>query len=204
MLDTTVESVSLVCDQCGVMVTAASVHDPEVVWPVVLNHGWTGSPFPTGVHLCPPCSERPDARPDVLADARAEDGPDGSGEADGAGLPWRADLDLVRGAAVLTPSGDLAADTVESLRQRLTDALRHGPHVVVDLRHGRTMDPAGLAVLVRGHREARQRGGMVCLASASRFVVTALHTMCLERVFPIFPDRDTALAWLAPTVDPSR
>jgi anti-anti-sigma factor len=105
---------------------------------------------------------------------------------------------------VLTPSGDLAADTVESLRQRLTDALRHGSHVVVDLRHARTMDPAGLAVLVRGHREARQRGGMVCLASASRFVVTALHTMCLERVFPIFPDRDTALAWLAPTVVPSR
>ena len=69
--------------------------------------------------------------------------------------------------------------------------------VVVDMARVGLVHPVGLGLLVRAHREAKQRGAVLCLAAPSRFVVTVLHTMCLTSVFPVLEDREQALAWLA-------
>jgi anti-sigma B factor antagonist len=111
--------------------------------------------------------------------------------------PWRADIDRAHGAVVLTPSGNITDAVADDLRQCITEALRVGPRLVVDMHAARIIEPAALAALVRGHCDARLRNGTICLAAPSRFVITALHTMRLATVFPMFPNRRTALAWLA-------
>ena len=40
-------------------------------------------------------------------------------------------------------------------------------------------------------------GGVLCLVAPSRFVLTVLHTMHVDGVFPIFDDDVTALRWAA-------
>ncbi|WP_374102576.1 STAS domain-containing protein [Micromonospora sp. D93] len=72
-----------------------------------------------------------------------------------------------------------------------------GGHVVVDLSRVHIIDSTGLGLLVRAHREARERGVTLCLAAPSRFIRTVLHTMRLDGAFPIFDSRDDALAQLS-------
>jgi anti-sigma B factor antagonist len=82
------------------------------------------------------------------------------------------------------------------LRHTLAEAVdRHG-HVILDLSGVPTVDPAGLAALVRAHQWARRRDAVVCFAGPSRFVITVLHTMRVDGLFPIFDDTHAALAWL--------
>jgi anti-anti-sigma factor len=108
-----------------------------------------------------------------------------------------ADLDHTRDAVIVSPRGDITEEVSDDLRRRLAEALDSGKPVVVDMAAAPAMDPTGLAVLVRAHCEAKQRRRVLCLAAPSRFVLTALHTMRLHTVFPVFPDSDAALAWLA-------
>jgi anti-anti-sigma factor len=191
MPDTAAESISLLCDQCGTLLAtpATNVREPDVVWPALREHGWTGSPFPAGAHHCPACA----VQPDVPAEKRAPDQPDEVSTSES----WHADIHRVSGAVVVAPSGDITSAAADEFRQRITEALRVDHRLIIDLTAARTMDPAGLAALVRGHCEARDRDGTLCLAAPSRFIVTALHTMRLQAVFPVFPDRRTATAWLA-------
>jgi len=99
-------------------------------------------------------------------------------------------------AAVVHVRADIDARVAGALRQILCDAVDRYGHVVLDLTDVATLDPAGLAALVRAHRWARRRDAVVCLAGPSRFVVTVLHTMRVDGLFPIFDDRRSALAWL--------
>jgi anti-anti-sigma factor len=192
MPNTAAESVSLLCDQCGTLLVAAAANlrEPDVVWPVLREHGWTGSPFTTGVHHCQQCAARPDAE---AAEGRTSDGTDDAS----ASRSWHADLQLADGAVVLTPSGDITTAVADEFRRRITEALRVSPTLIIDLSAAPVIDPGGLAALVRGHCEARDRDGALCLVAASRFIVTALHTMRLDAVFPVFPDRRTAVAQYA-------
>ncbi|MBU2664161.1 STAS domain-containing protein [Actinoplanes bogorensis] len=96
--------------------------------------------------------------------------------------------------AVVTPSADLDADAVETMRESLTVAVRDHRHVIVDLHAAPTIDSAGLSLLVRALNEAKAHGGTLTLAAPSRYVVTVLHTMKLHPVFPMYPDLDAALA----------
>jgi anti-sigma B factor antagonist len=100
-------------------------------------------------------------------------------------------------AAVLHIHADIDAALAPGLREILADVIDRYAHVVVDLSEVPTLDPAGLAVLVRAHRRARRLNGWVCFAAPSRFVVTVLHTMHVDGVFPIFDDCPEALEWLA-------
>jgi anti-sigma B factor antagonist len=94
-------------------------------------------------------------------------------------------------------SSDLNRHTAGRLRDVLTAATGRYRHVVVDLTGVRTVDPEGLALLVRTRQQVRQdTDGQLCLAAPSRFVLTVLHTMRLERAFPLFADPDTAITWL--------
>ncbi|WP_229073597.1 STAS domain-containing protein [Actinoplanes sp. DH11] len=103
------------------------------------------------------------------------------------------DLTENRDATVLTPLADLDRDIAEEIRPVLMSAAGKGRDVLVDLHAVHLIDSAGLGLLVRAHQEAKQHGGRLALVAPSRFVQTVLHTMRLDGVFPLYPDREAAL-----------
>jgi anti-sigma B factor antagonist len=106
-------------------------------------------------------------------------------------------LDERPDAVVVRVRADLLDATVApTLRETLTDAVDRHPYVIVDLSGVPSLDDVGLGLLVRAHRRARRRGGVVVFAGPSRFVITVLHTMHVDGLFPIFDDCPSALAWL--------
>ncbi|MBB2941425.1 anti-sigma B factor antagonist [Actinoplanes lutulentus] len=92
-------------------------------------------------------------------------------------------------AVVVTPLTDLDREVAEQLRPELMSAAGEGRDVVVDLHAVHLIDSAGLGLLVRAHQEAKQNGGRLALVAPSRFVLTVLHTMRLDGVFDLYPDR---------------
>ncbi|MET8147080.1 STAS domain-containing protein [Actinoplanes sp. NPDC049668] len=168
----------LICDQCGHEDAAGeALHDSDLVWPLVAERGWTGSPFATGTHLCPPCSLSTPAQPP--APTREE-------RVHSASYDIRTGADA--GVLVITPLTDLDADLSERLRGDLMEAAASYPHIVVDLHAVRFIDSSGLGLLVRARQRARQREATFDLVAPSRFVLTVLHTMRLETAFRTFSD----------------
>ncbi|BBH67161.1 hypothetical protein ACTI_38460 [Actinoplanes sp. OR16] len=94
---------------------------------------------------------------------------------------------------IVTPPADLDTEVAELIRPALMEAAAEGLDVVVDLREVHIIDSAGLGLLVRAHQEAKQHGGRFALAAPSRFVLTVLHTMKLDGMFALYPDREAAL-----------
>ncbi|SCG64505.1 STAS domain-containing protein [Micromonospora coxensis] len=178
---------TLICDSCGDTVTGPTcvLPDAEVVWTLVSEHGWSGSPFAVGPHRCPHCSLRPSS---------------GGGQVpcEGHGPGGILGIDHLDDTTVVAATGDIDLDTGDTLRTALRHAADMGGHVVVDLTDVHVIDSTGLGLLVRAHREARDRGATLCLVRPSRFVRTVLHTMRLDPVFPIYDSRDEALARLKP------
>jgi anti-anti-sigma factor len=105
-------------------------------------------------------------------------------------------LDERPDAVVVHVHAGLDAAVASTLRETLTDAVDRHPAVIVDLSAVPTLDDVGLGLLVRAHRRARRRNGIVVLAGPSRFVITVLHTMHVDVLFPMFDDCDTAEDWL--------
>jgi len=98
--------------------------------------------------------------------------------------------------AVLELQGDLDVLVADPLRAVLTRAAEERRHIVLSIAGVTSVDSAVLGVLVRTHHRLKRRGGFVCLVGASRFVVTILETMYLQRVFPSFETVDEAVYWL--------
>ncbi|WBB53283.1 STAS domain-containing protein [Verrucosispora sp. WMMD573] len=170
---------TLICDVCGDTTTgtACVLPDAEVVWTLVSDHGWSGSPFATGPHRCPRCSSLPPGSPL------------GDGDRGGSG----------GGTEAAAAPADSGADpgTGDPLRASLRAAFDLAGTVVVDLTQVQVIDSVGLGMLVRAHRDVREQGGRLCLAAPSRFIRTVLHTMKLDGVFPIFDSLDAALDQLS-------
>jgi anti-sigma B factor antagonist len=99
-------------------------------------------------------------------------------------------------SALLRVHGNLDATMAPDLRDALCWAVDRHPAVVVDLSGSPRVDPPGLGVLIRAHGRAKHRDGIICLVAPSRFVLTVLHTMHIDGVFPIFDDCVTALRWV--------
>lgn len=173
----------LICDQCGGESVPEVTPDTEMVWPIVARLGWTGSPFAVGTHRCRPCSIAGVPQPDGLREQAAP--------AHSASYDIR--VSDSADAIVITPLSDVDAALAEILRDGLMAAAGSHAHVVVDLRAVHFIDSSGLGLLVRARQEARSHGGTVSLAAPSRFVLTVLHTMRLDTVFPSFPDQESAL-----------
>ncbi|MEU2611032.1 STAS domain-containing protein [Micromonospora sp. NPDC007271] len=170
---------SLICDGCGDTITgtACVLPDAEVVWTLVFEHGWTGSPFASGPHHCPRCGLRAaQDRGEGTTRGHELDDPLGVDDLDGIGDGRAADL----------------ADPAEGVRRALAEAVTLDRQVLVDLAEVRTIDSTGLGLLVRAHQDARQDGNLLCLVAPSRFVRTVLHTMRLDSVFPVFLTRAAA------------
>ncbi len=173
----------VICDRCGTEDSAGgATQDSDLVWPLISGLGWTGSPFATGPHRCPGCTFAAPAQPPVA---------DPGSRPHGASYDIRTSDDS--GAAVITPLTDLDVDLVERLRDDLMRAAALHGHVVVDLHAVRSIDSAGLGLLVRARQEAKQHEATFDLVAPSRFVLTVLHTMRLDGVFRAFPDLEAAL-----------
>ncbi|WFE99922.1 STAS domain-containing protein [Micromonospora sp. WMMD964] len=183
---------TLICDTCGETIrgTACVLPDAEVVWTLVAEHGWSGSPFATGPHRCPPCSFRPPPR-------------GGDGSCDDHGPGGILGIDHLDDVTVIAATGDIDIDSGDTLRTALRHGAEVGRHVVVDLSRVHLIDSTGLGLLVRAHRDARERGVTLCLAAPSRFIRTVLHTMRLDGAFPIFESRDDALAHVSGLSSPA-
>lgn len=174
---------TVICDRCGTEDSAGgATPGSDLVWPLIAGLGWTGSPFATGPHCCPGCTFAAPAQPPVA---------DPGSRSHGASYDIRTSDDF--GAAVITPLTDLDAHLVERLRDDLMRAAALHEHVVVDLHAVRSIDSAGLGLLVRARQEAKQHDATFDLVAPSRFVLTVLHTMRLDGVFRAFPDLEAAL-----------
>jgi len=100
--------------------------------------------------------------------------------------------------------GDLDIQVAGAMRKWLTAACESHRNLVLDMADVKFIDSTGLGVLVRAHQAAKRNGGQVVLATPSRFLLTILHTMRLEPVFPTFPTADAAVTYLeerAPELD---
>ncbi|MER7335709.1 MULTISPECIES: STAS domain-containing protein [unclassified Micromonospora] len=182
-------TMTLICDSCGDVTTGAAcvLPDAEVVWTLVAEQGWSGSPFATGPHRCPRCS--------LLGPDAGLGGEAGRGDEVVGGTLGVDHLDDV---AVVSAAGDIDVDTADDLRTALRQAVDICGHVVVDLTRVHLIDAGGLGLLVRAHRDARERGAVLCLAAPSRFILTVLHTMRLDGLFPIFVSPEEAVRRLSP------
>ncbi|SCL23804.1 anti-anti-sigma factor [Micromonospora pallida] len=176
---------TLICDSCGESATglACVLPDAEVVWTLVTDLGWSGSPFASGPHRCPHCSLLPEGDERAACDAHGPGGVLG--------------IDHVEDVTVVTSTGDVDLDTGDTLRAALRHAADMGGDVVVDLSRVHLIDSAGLGLLVRAQREARERQATLCLAAPSAFVRAVLRTMRLDTVIPTFASREEAVAHLA-------
>lgn len=121
----------------------------------------------------------------------------GPGSCDDHGPGGILGIDHLDDVTVIAATGDIDLDTGDTLRTALRHVAEVGGHVVVDLSRVHIIDSTGLGLLVRAHRDARERGVTLCLAAPSRFIRTVLHTMRLDGAFPIFESLDDAVGQLS-------
>ncbi|GAA1798792.1 STAS domain-containing protein [Planosporangium flavigriseum] len=181
-------AIDLICDSCGYLLPAISsrLRDWEVVWTLISRHGWTGSPMAIGPHRCPQCAGVVKSPITGGTDATPRPAP----------IPWRASTRTEGDVAVVDLSGNLDLLIADQLREVVTQACKDHRHVVIDLANVRLIDSTALGIFVRAHRTAKSKGGHLCLAAPSQFIVSVLQTMRLQPVFPIFAGHEHALDWI--------
>jgi anti-sigma B factor antagonist len=96
---------------------------------------------------------------------------------------------------VLEVSGEVNDSTGPALRERITDLLDAGQHLlVVDLGDVEFLDSTGLGVLVAGLNRAREVGGSLALVCPQERVLKPFRITGLDEVFAIHNTVDEALA----------
>ncbi|MDR7276259.1 STAS domain-containing protein [Catenuloplanes atrovinosus] len=182
--------IDLICDRCGNVLSCRADHlrDLEVVWPLLTDQGWAGSPFATGQHTCPGC---------VVGQLRESRSAAAAAWPVRKHIPRSVELRHDPHAAIVEVRGDIDRLLVSTMQAALGRAAALHRNIALDMSAVQLVDPIGLGVLVRGHVRARKRGGHLCLAAPSRFVLTVLHTMRLDDALPVFDDLPSALTWLA-------
>jgi len=97
---------------------------------------------------------------------------------------------------VTTPE-EIDITNAGQLRAALLHAAgRPGPAVVVDMTRTRFCDSAGLHALIGAHRRARTAGCQVRLAVTDPQVRRLIALAALDRLVPVYPSLDQALAHL--------
>jgi anti-sigma B factor antagonist len=93
---------------------------------------------------------------------------------------------------VFTLDGDLDAEAGPGVYLRFQRELTLGrAQFLFDLNGVGMVDSAGLGVLVRCYRDARVRGGMVCLLKVPEAIERILEFTKLNTIFPITDDLST-------------
>ena len=99
------------------------------------------------------------------------------------------EVQVDRGATVVTLHGDLDMMTVEELRTMLDDVIAtDAPHVTVDLNDVAFVDVMSLSVILGGADHLRERGGQLMVRGASAAVRRICAVLNAEDILaPIMP-----------------
>lgn len=95
---------------------------------------------------------------------------------------------------IITPAARLDILSRDSLKQGIHEAAAAGPvHVLVDLEGVTFIDSAGLGALVSALKTLRTQGGSLSLCAPSEQIRTLLEITSLNKIFPIYPNRQAFL-----------
>ncbi|RME74245.1 MAG: anti-sigma factor antagonist [Chloroflexi bacterium] len=102
---------------------------------------------------------------------------------------------IQKNIAVVTLSGRLDAVTGPEIRQALLSQVEQGcTTLILDMSRVHFVDSSGLAMLVSLLRAAKEKGGEIFLAGLQAQAETVFRLTMLDRVFPIHPTVDDAIA----------
>lgn len=90
--------------------------------------------------------------------------------------------------------GEVDLSWSQQVRKTILAALGTSNKVGVELSEVSYIDSSGIAALVEGFQNARGKNQQFGLVAVSKSVMAVLQLARLDRVFPIFPDLDTARA----------
>jgi anti-anti-sigma factor len=85
-------------------------------------------------------------------------------------------------AVVCRPSGDLNFEASFLLRHVISDIIRPGCDITIDLRHANVVDAAGLSVLVGSVRRVRAVGGTGRVINANTRVRWLMRIVGVDRL----------------------
>ena len=98
---------------------------------------------------------------------------------------------------VISLTGEVDLYTAPDFKQQLLQAISDGStNVIVDFTNATFIDSTTLGVLVGGVKRLRTNGGQLSLVCSDRNITKIFEITGLDRVFPIYPTRDDALAQL--------
>lgn len=102
-------------------------------------------------------------------------------------------------AAILDIEGQITFETTPELRPQVLGALKQKSTVLVNLAAVAYMDSSGIAMLVEGLKEARNRKASFGLFGLTKHTRAVLELVRLDKVFRIFDSEDDAVRELAPS-----
>ena len=103
---------------------------------------------------------------------------------------------VVGKAKVVAPKGRLDSATAPALDAKLTALLRGGDRIVADFANVHYVSSAGLRVLLKATRCAREAGGAFAIAAPQKMVLEVLELGGFDRILPIRPTVEEAAAAL--------
>ncbi|MFQ6537335.1 MULTISPECIES: STAS domain-containing protein [Aphanothece] len=99
---------------------------------------------------------------------------------------------------ILSPRGFIDAQNGSDLRDRIISILVEQPRdVVIDCKDVEFMDSSGFGCLVSALKRVREQGHQLCLSGINSQLRAVFELTGTDRVFPIFPTLDDALAHLS-------
>ena len=104
---------------------------------------------------------------------------------------------LSDGAYVISLAGEVDLYTAPEFKQQLLEVIAQGAkEVIVDLSSTTFIDSTTLGVLVGGVKRLRPNDGRLSLVCSDRNITKIFEITGLDRVFDIYPDRESAVASL--------
>ncbi|MEU9102434.1 STAS domain-containing protein [Streptomyces sp. NPDC048361] len=105
---------------------------------------------------------------------------------------------------IMALTGELDHDTVLQVHQALLALELHtGQQLTVDLTHLTFCDSSGISVLLAARNRAIRDSALFALAAVPAGTVRMFAIVGLDRVLPVFPTADQAVATWTRTDDPS-
>ncbi len=96
---------------------------------------------------------------------------------------------------IISPKGFIDGQNGADLRERIASILVEQPrHVLIDCKDVEFMDSSGFGCLVTALKRVRENGKQLCLSGINSQLRAVLELTGTDRVFPIFPALDDAIA----------
>jgi len=96
---------------------------------------------------------------------------------------------------VLPLEGDIDLHVSPAVTESLNAIIKKKPElIVIDLSRATYIDSAGIAALILAMQKVEEYGGKFLLSGLQETIRSIFEISRLDRIFPIFPDVDAALA----------